>query len=411
MFYKRHISNVIERQQKKKSTLIITGARQVGKSTNLRNLLLDKGAGYITLDSPVLRTAALENPTAFLAENPAPVIIDEIQKVPSLFEYVKIAVDTRDEAGQYYLTGSHGFDLMRGVTESLAGRAGIIKMLGLSRRELNGVEYPEAFIPTKAHFDEMKKYGVPYDYGNIIQIIHKGSFPELYKTETDLKDWRDYYASYLQSYLEKDVREFINAVNMSAFIKFIRAAAALSGELLNYVSLAGLCGMTVNTVKQWLSVLEMSGLVYLLQPYYNNLNKRLLKTPKLYFLDTGLVCFLGGWNTPEQLISGARWGHIFETYAISEVLKSYYNDGNIYPPLHYYRDKEKNEIDLIIEEGGKLYPVEIKTTTDPDNRMAAAFGVLNKIPNKTVAPGAVICLIKDALPIGKNLWTAPVDMI
>ena len=411
MFYKRHITKVIERQQRKKSVLIITGPRQVGKSTNLKKLLLDKGVNYITLDKPLLRTSATENPTSFLIENKAPVIIDEIQKVKSLFEHIKIIVDEKEETGQYFLTGSQNFDLMKGVAESLAGRAGVIKMLGLSMRELNGAEYTEPFKPTKQHLGEMRKNRTDYDYERIIKTIHKGSFPELYKSETDLKDWSDYYNSYLQTYLEKDIRELINVMNMSAFVKFIKAAAALSGEQLNIVNLADLCGMNVNTVKNWLSVLETSGLIYFLQPYYNNFNKRLVKTPKLYFLDTGLACFLGGWNTPEQLINGAKWGHVFETYVVGEVLKSYFNDGITDPPLYYYRDKEKNEIDLIIEEGGKLYPVEIKTTTDPNKSMVLPFAVLKRIPDKIIAEGAIVCLAKEVLPFAENLWIIPVDMI
>jgi predicted AAA+ superfamily ATPase len=411
MFYDRHITKVIQRLQKRKPVLIITGARQVGKSTNLKRLLLDTGVAYITLDSPLLRESAIERPTAFLSENKPPIIMDEIQKVPALFEYIKIAVDEEELPGRYYLTGSHSFKLMRGVTESLAGRAGIIKMLGLSKRELNRVDYNEPFLPTQAHLTRMKDFHIPYSYDECVKVIHKGSYPELYKTETDLKDWTDYYTSYVQSYLEKDVSDLINAGNMSAFVKFLRAVASLTGEQLNYVTLAEFCGMNVNTVKNWLSILETGGLVYILQPYYNNVNSRLVKTPKLYFLDTGLACFLGGWNTPQQLVSGAKWGHIFETYVVSEVLKSYYNDGIVYPPLYYYRDKAKNEIDIVIEEGNTLYPVQIKSTTDPVKSMTAEFEILKKIAGKTVGEAAIICMAKDILPFANNTWVIPVDRI
>jgi len=409
MFYERHIAKVIERQKKQKAVLIVTGPRQVGKSSILKRML--KGVRYITLDSPLLREAATERPTAFLIENKPPIIIDEIQKVKSLFEYVKMIVDEDKAVGQYYLTGSQRFNLMKGVSESLAGRAGIINMLGLSKRELNGINYTEPFLPIKKHLDEMRKFNVKYDYENIVKIIHKGSFPALYERETDLKDWKDYHTSYLQTYLEKDVSELINATNMSAFVKFIKATAALSGEQLSRTTLAQLCGMNENTVKSWLSILETSGMIYIMQPYCNNLNKRLVKTPKLYFLDTGLACFLTGWNTPQQLLDGARWGHIFETYVVSEIIKSYFNDGTIYPAIYYYRDKEKNEIDVIIEEGNTLYPIEIKSTTDPTSAMTKAFNVLNKISGKTIGEGAIVCPARDVLPFSNNTWIIPVDRI
>jgi hypothetical protein len=409
VFFNRHIADVIERQKKRKSIIIITGPRQVGKTTILKHLL--QNIKYVTLDDPILRINALENASAFLAENKPPVIIDEIQKAPTLFEYVKMIVDDKQQAGQYYFTGSHSFNLMKGVTESLAGRAGIIKMLGLSKRELNGIMYKEPFKPVKKHLDAMRKSKTDYDYNNIVSIIHKGSFPELYETESDLKDWKDYYASYLQSYLEKDVKDVIKPDNMSAFIKFIKGAAALSGEQLNLETLSEICGMNVNTIKSWLSILEMSGHIYILQPYSNNLNKRLIKTPKLYFLDTGLICYLGGWYTQEQLTNGARWGHIFETYIVSEVLKSYYNDGELYPPLYYYRDKEKNEVDLIIEEGNTLYPVEIKTTTEPRKGLFDAFKVLEKIPARKIAEGGIICLYRDVIKLDEKNWIIPVDLI
>jgi len=203
----------------------------------------------------------------------------------------------------------------------------------------------------------------------------------------------------------------LNIQDESAFIRFVRAAASLSGEMLNLSTMAEICGKDIKTVRAWLSVLESSGIVYLLEPYYNHFSKRLVKTPKLYFLDTGLACWLLGWNTPEQLINGAMWGHIFENFVFAEILKSYYNDGIVKPPLTYYRDKDKNEIDLLIEDGNTLYPVEIKTTSDPTKSMVNAFKRLNSIPNKKVGTGAVICMAKECLPLTNNIWAIPVNMI
>ncbi|MCL1927145.1 MAG: DUF4143 domain-containing protein [Syntrophorhabdaceae bacterium] len=250
-----------------------------------------------------------------------------------------------------------------------------------------------------------------FDYVRVVSCIHKGFFPELYETESDLHDWADYYSSYFQTYIEKDIKDVLNIQDETAFIKFVKAAASLTGEMLNLSTIAEICAKDVKTVRAWLSVLESSGLVYLLEPYYNNFNKRLIKTPKMYFLDTGLACWLLGWNTPDQLASGAMWGHIFESFVFAEILKSYYNDGIVKPPLYYYRDKDKNEIDLLIENGDTLYPVEIKATGDPIKSMVKAFRCLAGIAGKKVGAGALLCLVKERLPLTDTVWALPVHMI
>jgi predicted AAA+ superfamily ATPase len=374
----------------------------------LKTILKPLGVSYISLDNPTIRGNALESPSRFLEMNKPPLIIDEIQKAPVLFEFIKEIVDESEKTGQFYLTGSQSFRLMKDVTESLAGRVGIINMLGLSQREINSAEYVKNFLPTTKYLKAAQKTMKSY---NPEEIIHKGSFPALYETEHNLEEWADYYSSYLQSYIEKDVREITNVQDMSAFIKFIKAVASISGEQLSCTTLAELCGMDVNTTKRWVSILETSGLVYLLQPYYNNYNKRLSKTPKIYLLDTGLLCYLSGWNTPRQLTSGARWGHIFETFVISEIIKSYYNNGMTLLNLHYYRDKEKNEVDLLIEEGETIYPIEVKTTGDPDKSMVKSFERLKNIPCKHIAGGALICLAKTLMPLTDNVVAVPVWMI
>ncbi len=286
-----------------------------------------------------------------------------------------------------------------------------IKMLGLSQRELLGINYSEPFKPTEAHIEAISKEVSAFNFNNIVSRIHKGFFPELYENESDLKDWVDYYSSYFQTYIEKDIKDVLNIQDESAFIKFVKATASLTGEVLNYTTIAEICGKDVGTVKAWLSVMESSGLVYLLEPYYNNFNKRLIKAPKLYFLDTGLACWLLAWNTPEQLSSGAMWGHMFESFVFAEILKSYYNDGNVKPPLFYYRDKDKNEIDLLVEDGSVLYPIEIKTTSDPNKSMTNAFRFIENIPGKTVGQGALICLAKEVLPIRQDVWILPANLI
>jgi len=409
MYFNRHIEHVIERIAKRKAVIVLTGARQVGKSTMLKEVY--RGVNYITMNRPLVRESAKDNPSLFFEANKPPIIIDEIQKAAELFDYIKDLVDDNKLKGQFYLTGSQSLKLMKNISDSLAGRAGIIKMLGLSMRELDGVAYREPFIPVPERNAEMEKASPRFDYTNIIARVHKGFFPELYETESDLHDWADYYSSYFQTYIEKDIKDVLNIRDESAFIKFVKAIASLTGEMLNLTTVAEICGKDVKTTRTWLSVLESSGLVYLLEPYYNNINKRLIKSPKLYFLDTGFACWLLGWNTPEQLVNGAMWGHIFESFVFGEVLKSYYNDGIVKPPLYYYRDKDKNEIDLMISEGDTLYPVEIKTTSDPVKSMVNAFRCIENIPGKRTGTGAIVCLAKERLPLTENVWILPVNQI
>jgi hypothetical protein len=409
MYYHRHIEPVVERISKRKPVLVLTGARQVGKSTMLKEIY--SGIRYVTLHHPLVRQSAKENPSLFFEANKPPVVVDEIQKAAELFDYIKDIVDEDTTKGQFYLTGSQSMKLMKNVSDSLAGRAGVIRLLGLSMRELAGIAYRQPFLPVARQVTELEKSGVEFDYERITTCIHKGFFPELYETESDLRDWSDYYSSYFQTYIEKDIKDVLNIQDESAFIKFIKAVASLTGEMLNMTTLAEICGKDVKTVRSWLSVLESSGLVYLLQPYYNNFNKRLIKTPKLYFLDTGLACWLLRWNTPEQLINGAMWGHLFETFVFGEILKSYYNDGIVEPPLYYYRDKDKNEIDLVIQNGDILYPIEIKTSSDPAKSMVSAFKRLTGIPGMNVGTGAVICLAKERLPLTENVWIVPAHLI
>ena len=409
MYIPRHIEPVVARMAKRKPVIVLTGARQAGKSTMLKEVY--RGIRYITLNLPLVRESAKNNPSLFFEVNKPPVIVDEIQKAAELFDYIKDIVDEDKSKGRFYLTGSQSMTLMKNVSDSLAGRAGVIKLCGLSMRELAGVTHREPFLPVPNHISKMEKAGHSFDYDKIVSCIHKGFFPELYETESDLHDVSDYYSSYFQTYIEKDIKDVLNIKDESAFVKFVKAAAALSGEMLNITAIAEICGKDVKTVSSWLSVLESSGLVYLLEPYYNNFNKRLLRTPKLYFLDTGLACWLLGWNTPAQLTNGAMWGHMFETFVFGEILKSYYNDGIVKPPLYYYRDKDKNEIDLLISDGDTLYPIEIKTSSDPVKSMVSAFRCIANIPQKKAGTGALICLAKERLPLTDNVWILPAHLI
>ena len=409
MYIARHIEPVVKRISRRKSVIVLTGARQVGKSTMLKEMYRD--INYIALSRPLVRESAKENPSLFFETYTPPVIVDEIQKGAELFDYIKDITDETKSKGQFFLTGSQSMKLIKNVSDSLAGRAGVIKLMGLSMREISGAAYRVPFLPTKEQLNEIQKYAAKVDRLKIAECIHKGFFPELYETPSDLHDWADYYSSYFQTYIEKDIMDVLNIQEESAFIKFVKAVAALTGRMLNLTTIAEICGKDVKTVRSWLSVLESSGLVYLLEPYYNNFNKRLIKTPKLYFLDTGLACWLLGWNTSEQLVNGAMWGHMFESFVFAEILKSYYNDGVVRPPLYYYRDKDKNEIDLLIEDGDRLYPVEVKTTSDPTKSMAGAFRVIDGIAGKKAGTGAVICLAKELLPLTDSVWCLPAYLI
>jgi predicted AAA+ superfamily ATPase len=409
MYYHRQIEQVVSRIAKRKAVIVLTGARQVGKSTMLKEIY--SGVNYVALNRPLVRESAKENPSLFFETYKPPVVVDEIQKAAELFDYIKDIVDENKAKGQFYLTGSQSLSLMKNVGDSLAGRAGIIKMLGLSARELDGVKYRGAFMPTRNHYRAMDRENIAFDYDRIVSRIQKGFYPELYEFESEPADISDFYSSYFQTYIEKDIRDALNIQDESAFIKFVRAVAGLTGEMLNCTTIAEICGKDVKTVRKWLSVLESSGMVYLLEPYYNNPSKRMVRTPKLYFLDTGFACWLLGWNTPEQLVNGAMWGHMFESFVFAEVLKSYYNDGIVRPPLYYCRDKDKNEIDLIIKDGDTLRPVEIKTSSDPTRSMVSAFRLLENIPAVNVGEGAVLCLAKERLPLTERAEIVPVTLI
>lgn len=402
MYIPRHIESVVSRIAKRKPVVVLTGARQVGKSTMLRETFAQ--TRYISLNRPMVRESAADSPSIFFEENKPPVIVDEIQKAGALFNYIKDIVDEDKTKGQFFLTGSQSLTLMKNISDSLAGRAGIIKMLGLSQREIMGAEYSTPFLPTQ-------DFRAALDYSTLVPRIHMGFFPELYENPTDLHDWADFHSSYFQTYIEKDIRDVLNIRDESAFIKFVKATASITGQVLNMSTIAQICGKDIKTVRSWLSALESSGLVYLLHPYYNNQGKRMVKAPKLFFLDTGLACWLLGWNTPEQLIAGAAWGHIFETYVFTEILKSYYNDGITHPPLYYYRDSDCNEIDLLIFNGGTLYPIEIKTTSDPKKDTVRAFRNIEKIPGIQRGMGAVICLSKDFLPLTADTRIIPAWMV
>ena len=396
------------RVQYSKCTLVI-GARQVGKSTLIKHEFADYNRA--NFDDYLTRLQAKEEPKLFFLNNPSPLFIDEVQKEPAILEEIKRIVDESNDRGMFILSGSQKLTLMKGVSESLAGRVSTCELNGLSLREIHHVSFNRHFIPTDEYIKAREKQLVSYD--QIWEIIHKGSYPELYDIP---RDWQDFYASYLATYIERDIHELISADSIT-FTKFLTAVAARTGEILNYANIAGDVGVSEPTVKTWLSILERTGIIYLLQPYSASVLTRAIKAPKVYFKDTGLACYLSRWLSADALKNSAVAGNMFETFIVSEILKSYTNEGKDYRfQIFYYRGKDKkasmeNEIDLIIEENGMIYPIEIKMTGNPKASMASANTVLDKIPDKKRGNGIILCLIDRKTYLRENLIALPITYI
>ena len=405
-YINRNIEATINKAAKMFSAVLITGARQVGKTTVLKHMKGD--ISYLTLDDPVLLQSAIEEGGSFFKTTPPPVIVDEIQYAPNLFSYIKMSADESGKKGQFFLTGSQQFRMMKNVSESLAGRIGIIVLQGLSIREIKNDTFNEFFVPAEEYLAKRKMSAKQADYKEIWEIIHKGSMPAMYADELD---WRMFYAAYTKTYIERDVRALTQVGDELKFIKFMTAMASRTSQMLNLSSVANEIGISVPTADRWLSILISSNIVYLLQPYYNNIIKRTVKTPKLYFLDTGLAAYLTKWNTPEVLEAGAMAGAFFETFVVAEVLKSYYNSGVLEPLLYYYRDKDAKEVDILIEQNGTLYPVEIKKTANPGKEHIENFSVLEKIKGVTVGTGGIVCMYDKSVHINDKNVTIPVTWL
>ncbi|MDD7733314.1 MAG: ATP-binding protein [Firmicutes bacterium] len=413
-YIKRSIENVIERSAETFKAVLVTGARQTGKSTLLSRLYPD--VKMITFDDPFMEDQAKNNPEMFMMLNEPPVFLDEIQYVPSLFRYIKMTCDKSDEKGQFFLSGSQPFKLMDMVSDSMAGRIAVIELAPLSLREIMGSSFTGPFLPTLEYVKE-RKYDAQ-NPGNIWNIIHRGGYPGLQDSSVD---WSMYFASYIKTYLERDVRELAAVQDLDAFRKFMIACAARTGQMLNYSNIADEVGKDSVTIKKWISILEASGIIYVLEPFSSSVLKRAIKTPKLYFRDTGLAAYLTRWLSPETLANGAMSGAFFETFVISEILKSYSNCGLDYRYfVSYYRGKDKRkvkkdgnvisqeaEIDFIIEKDGILYPVEIKQASNVSADMTAAFQVLDNIPDKKRGTGAVVCMCPSPGALRDNVLQIP----
>lgn len=418
-YIKRAAEETVERVSKMFSVLLVTGPRQVGKTTLLKILSeKEKARGiertYVTLDDPDVRFLAKKDPALFMQRYVPPVLIDEIQYAPELLPYIKMSVDRSKKKGDFWLTGSQAFHLMKNVSESLAGRVGIVDLAGLSNSEI----YGEPSVPFETSPDFLMKrlsFKKPRDLKETYKRIFRGSMPELYADEN--VDWEGYYRSYVATYLGRDIRDLTQVADEMQFYDFMTAVAAHISKPVVYEELANIVGISTPTAKKWLSVLVSSRVVALVQPYHNNALKRVVKMPIVHFLDTGLAAYLLKWDNPDSLEKGAMSGAFFEDYVFSEIYKSYLNAGKE-PPIFYYRDKDQKEIDLLIYQNGVVSPVEIKKTGTPGKTAVKNFGVLDPIEapealglseslKVKVGNGCVVCMANDLLPIDKTNWCIP----
>ncbi len=396
----RAMAEKVKKYSKFRKVILITGSRQIGKTTLLKEIK-EKERNYVSLDDLNIRAIANKDPKLFMETYTPPIIIDEIQYAPDLLSYIKLNVDSKNKNGEYWLTGSQKFHLMKGVSESLAGRVGILEMNPLSYNEKYKLK-TTLFDPRKI---EKKEYIPPKI---LFEEIFKGGMPEYYTTDIERNMFFD---DYIKTYIERDVRDLTQVGNIVSFHQFLISVASRTGEVLNYNSLAEDAGISEKTAKTWLSILVNSNLVYLLEPYLSSELKRATKAPKIYFMDTGLCSYLCGWENYTTLMNSSVSGHYLETFVISELIKNKNNaDSNLNYNLYYYRDKDGKEIDLIISFNNTLYPFEIKKTATPDKSMIKHFSILSNT-KKEIGNGGLICLCPDILPIDENNKAIPISSI
>ena len=413
MYIKRVIEKTIKKMVNEFPVIVISGARQVGKSTMLQ-MIKEDNMNYVTLDDLDARNLALSDPKYFLEQYSYPLLIDEIQYAPNLLPYIKMIVDDEkfkalknntEVKSLFWLTGSQQFKVMKDVSESLAGRVGVLNLYSLSNSEIKG--YGGLLFTPK--LDELKKNEniVHCDSKEIFERIYNGGMPSI---ATGAIERSNYFSSYINTYIERDVKQLLNVGKTIEFYNFMQYIAVRTAQELNYSTIAKEIGVDSKTIKNWISILESSGIIYLLQPFSSNLSNRIIKAPKLYFMDTGLCSYLAKYPNPETLEIGALSGAIFETFVVSEIIKNITSHG-LDPKmnLYYYRDKDQKEVDLLYIEGDTIYPIEIKKGISPNNP-DKNFAVLNKYSND-IATGIVICMTQKLQPINRNCWLCPVSLL
>lgn len=408
MYIDRHLEKQVLDASRYYPVVMVCGQRQVGKSTMLNHIRMPDRR-YVTLDDGNARRLAANDPALFFETYGYPLLIDEFQRVPSiLLEMKKIvdqkALDGEDNNGMFWLTGSQKFRMMQNVSESLAGRAAIFDMASLSAAELE--ERPASlFHPDLDSIRERLKHSKSKNIHQVYEDIFRGGMPKLRSTDLD----RDrFYMDYINTYIERDVKDLAQVGKLNEFYDFLVFMAARTGQELKYGEIANAIGISAPTAKAWVSILERSGVIFILRPYFSNITKRLVKTPKVYFMDTGLAAYLCRWPSAATLESGAMDGAFFETYVVSEIVKSCYNAGKPVD-LFYYRDIDKKEIDLLLVEGDKMYPIEIKKSKDP-SRPDKNFGVLKQF-KLDVQPGIVLCMSDGLIPYNRETWYCPISVL
>lgn len=407
--------NYISRQLERKFTkmsgffkgLLVTGARQVGKTTMLRQLAQGQDRTYVTLDNLMARNLAKTDPVLFFQTYKPPIIIDEVQYAPELFSQIKVLCDESEETGLFWLTGSQQFEMMKNLRETLAGRIGILELYSLSKSEKDGILFDDDLDFTLAGLQSRQAKAPKNNVIDIFEHIWRGGMPQV--VEADVEERQEYYNSYVNTYLMRDVAELGGVGDTLRFVKFLTACAALVAQQVNYKTLADAAEISPPTAKEWLRLLEGLGIIYLLRPYSNNALKRLSKTSKLYFCDSGLCSHLSMWLTPETLLHGAASGHFFENYVVTEILKSYsYSKSKA--NMTYYRDANAKEIDLFIEKNNLIHPLEIKKSANPDRREIKKFAVLEKA-NVEIGNGGIICMCEEVIPIDHKNCFIPCNLI
>lgn len=417
----KYIKRSIEKELKKLSesfpVIMITGARQVGKTTLLNNMREQNKINYVSLDDLATRALAIEDPEMFLSRYRAPLIIDEFQYAPDLLTYIKIIVDKQRQenlknekiqaTGLYYLIGSQVFHTMKNVSESLAGRVGLLELYPLSNKEIENKK-EELFLPQYEKLEKREKVE-RVEIEELYEKILKGNYPELYSN--DKMESRTFFETYIKTYIERDIRELINVKDETKFLKFIESMAVRTGQELNINDITNSIEISNHTAQNWLSILVSTGLVYLLQPYSNNNVARIVKRPKIYFMDTGLACFLAGYMDSVTLERSAFNGAILETYVVTEIIKSFTNNGmDSRKYLYYYRDNNGKEIDLLIFYNNTVYPLEIKKSFNPGKQAIKNFDVVEKF-GMQIGNGGVICMVKELFPLDRNNNLIPIELL
>ena len=404
----RELEEVMLSVTKEWPVIILTGSRQIGKTTMLKHLMEGTGRNYVSLDDISERAVAQSDPAMFLQVHKPPILIDEVQYAPQLFSRIKMLVDQDKKPGAYWLTGSQTFRLMRLAGESLAGRACILRMSSLSQGEMYGAGSASPFSVQLDELLKRAKMREPADTPAVYDRIFRGSMPALASGEVSNRNL--FYSSYLQTYIERDIRDISGDIDAALFSRFITAVACRAGQMINYADISDdVDGMRSERIKEWLRLMEQSGIIFYLHPYSNNLLKRTVSKPKLYFWDTGLVAYLTKWLTPESLSVGAMSGAILENYVVSEIIKTYYNFGEM-PGIYYYRNNDAKEIDIILEADGQLHPCEVKRTATPGSELTRTFKVLDKgsVPR---GMGAVVCMHDSISAIDSQNLIVPVWVI